>query len=310
MKGALSYSLFGFDRSRAENSFDFQSYLRGLHLCIRFNRLIYPGWTNVLNIDNASYNSPYKPIFDWHENQGNLTINVFEDGKPLCLAMLQRLRAVFMMDGSNWKFTHVLCRDLDSISTYREAQMVQEWIEEDKAIHCITDSISHTIPMMGGMIGFRPGYVNDILKITDNPSDAFDRLIERGQGIDYRHKGTDQDFLNRVIYPSCSTHATEHFIKGMSHNLIEGNGRHYSVTYNRPKWIFDTNWTNEICSSLEADINETNLLVGHVGAAGYYETPTMRFLYHKDPFKESYQELEMMKGFEKIFYWSTREDLR
>ena len=296
MKGAISYALFGYDRERAHNCFDFLSYLRSMHICLRFNRLIYPGWQMVVNIDKATFDSPYKSLFLWYVQKGYIRFVIHENGAPLCRAMLWRLHTVFSYTHPEWEFSHVICRDLDSISTYREAQMVAEWVKEDKAMHCITDSVSHTIPAMGGMVGFRPGYVNDIMKITQHPQDAWNNLMAMAIDIDYRVKGSDQDFLGRVMYPKLCQNATEHFIKGRPHDLVEGNGRHYSVPTEpiavSPKFV------------------ETNLLAGHVGAAGVYEAPTRKFLYYDDPFKSDYAEIETMKGFEQLFYWTTREDLR
>jgi hypothetical protein len=298
---AISYSLFGYNREREANSFDFSSYLRGFHINIRFNRILYPNWITVLNLDHATYNSPYKPIFDWHVSKGYAKISLQDSGAPLCKSMLWRLKTVFDYDHPNWRYTHVICRDLDSIATYREAQMVQQWVEEDKAIHCITDSISHTIPMMGGMVGFRPGYVNDLLKLNINPEQAWDKLLSLAPDIDYRRKGSDQDFLNRIVHPKCAHNATEHFILGMRHDVIENNGRHYSI---------DPSIKPEGVSDEMRDKLEEKKLAGHVGAAGFYETPTMYFLYHHDPYKEDYKELEEMPEFDKIFYWRERADLR
>jgi hypothetical protein len=298
---AISYSLFGYNRERHKDCFDFNSYLRGLHICIRFNRILFPEWVNVLNIDSATYNSPYKPIFDWHVSKGWLRINLCHDGDPLCKAMLWRLKTVFDYDHPSWRYTHVICRDLDSISTYREAQMVTEWVKEDKAIHCITDSVSHTIPMMGGMVGFRPGYLKDLLNLNTTPELSWNKLLSLAPDIDYNRKGSDQDFLNRVVHPKCAHHATEHFILGMRHDVLENNGRHYSLD----ETIVPEGVDPEIRYKLEE-----KKLAGHVGAAGFYEQPTMYFLYHHDPFKKDYEELETMKGFEQIFYWNKREDLR
>lgn len=299
----VSYALFGFDRDRAANCFDFNSYLRGMQICLRFNRLLFPEWQMTVHVDQATWDSPYRPIFDWHASKGFIRFVVHPNGTPLCRNMLWRLDSVFEYEHPNWRNSHIICRDLDSIPTYREAQMVEEWIREDKALHCITDSVSHTIPMMGGMIGLRPGYVNDIMKLSSNPSDAFESLMNQASGIDFRVKGSDQDFLNRVMYPKLCQNACEHFILGMPHNLVEGNGRHYSV----PDVAIETK--GGLPLSLE-QLQETNRLCGHVGAAGFYEAPTMKFLYWDDPFKEEYAELESMPEFRSIFYWHVREDLR
>lgn len=295
---AISYALFGWDRAQHKDCFDFLSYLRSMHICIRFNRILYSGWDNVINMDEATYNSPYRKIFDWHLSKGFIKIKLWPNGEPLCKAMLWRVATVFDYSHPNWTYSHVICRDLDSISTYREAQMVKQWIDEDKAIHCITDSVSHDIAMLGGLCGFRPGYVNDILKLTNRPELAFDKLMEKGKGMDFNVKGSDQKFLNDFVYTTpCANSATEHFIKGRVHDRKEENGRHYSVD-----------------ESIDIGVPElfkaTNLFCGHAGAAGFYEIPTLRFLNRYDPYEKDYIELETMREFAQIFYWRSREDLK
>jgi hypothetical protein len=91
----------------------------------------------------------------------------------------------------------------------------------------------------------------------------------------------------------------------MPHNLMEGNGRHYSV----PTDIDLLHGASRI--PIQQDqLQETDRLAGHVGAAGFYEAPTMKFLYYDDPYRDEYAELESMQEFDKIFYWKYREDLR
>ncbi len=285
MKRAISYSLFGFERKRPDNCFDFDCYMRGLHINVRFNRILYPGWTTVINVDNKTYHSPYKTIFDWHIDKGFIQMNLQADNEPLCKAMLWRLKPIYDYAHPEWTWTHVICRDLDSIATYREAQMVQEWVNEDKTIHCITDSISHNIPMMGGMIGIRPAHI-----VSRLGYDSWQKLLDYDKAIDYSVKGSDQAFLNRALYPRLADTSTEHFIKGMVHNLPEGNGRHYRV-----------NEDQEI--GVDPRFKETNLFCGHVGAAGYYEAPTMKFLHYDDPYRNEYKSLENRQAFRGLFYW-------
>jgi len=288
---AISYSLFGFERGRQENCFPFESYLRSMHICVRLSRILYPDWQIVLNIDHASYNSPYKDIFDWHHGKGFIKINKCPNNEMLCKAMLWRLKPIYDYVHPEWTYSHVICRDLDSIPTFREAQMVQEWINENKTMHCITDSISHNIAAMGGLVGFMPGYFNERMGVG-----TWDEIMEMAKGIDFNKKGSDQDFLNRVIYPRCADSATEHFIKGRVHDLAEGNGRHYSVP--------------DIDIGIDPKYKETNLLAGHCGAAGFYEAPTMKFLHYDDPYRDEYLPLETMPQFSSIFYWQTRPDLK
>jgi hypothetical protein len=298
MKKAVSYSLFGYGREKHKDCFDFHSYLRSMHICIRFNRILYSGWENVINMDEATYNSPYKKIFDWHQERGFIKIKLWPNNTPLCAAMLWRIATVFDYDHPSWRYSHVICRDLDSISTYREAQMVKQWIDEDKAIHCITDSVSHDIAMLGGLCGFRPGYVNDALKLTDNPSHVFEKLMERGAGIDFNVKGSDQKFLNDFVYnTSLAYSATEHFLLGRFRDRKEENGRHYSID-------------ESIDIGVPEFFKATNLLAGHCGAAGFYEIPTLRLLNRYDPYEKDYVDLETLPEYAQIFYWRTREDLK
>jgi len=148
----ISYALFGYNKEQQANCFSFDSYLRGLCINLRMNRLLYPDWEIVLNLDQSTYDG-FKDLFD------RLPISVrIHEPAPLCKAMLWRMKPIFEMENGHWKYSHVLCRDLDSPATYREVQAVNYWMMRDKALHAITDSVSHDIPLMGGMIGVIPKY--------------------------------------------------------------------------------------------------------------------------------------------------------
>src|SRR5687768_15698714 len=153
----ISYSLFGYNQQHP-SCFSFDSYLRGFMLNLRMNRLIYPDWNIVLHLDEGTYRG-HVGLFDSLTKAGICEVVICEPS-PLCKAMLWRMKPVFEMHEGQWKYSHVLCRDLDSPSTYREAQAVKYWMNKDKAMHAITDSVSHTIPLMGGMIGMIPAYFN------------------------------------------------------------------------------------------------------------------------------------------------------
>ena len=141
-KKAISYALFGFNKERQLNCFDFNSYLTGLMINVRLARLIYPDWTIVLNTDQNTYNG-FKPLFDGIG--GDIYIH---PEAPLCKAMLGSLHPAFMAD----KYPHVICRDLDSPLTYREAQCVKFCENRENGLQAIADSVSHGSPLLGGMI--------------------------------------------------------------------------------------------------------------------------------------------------------------
>jgi hypothetical protein len=279
---AISYALFGYGKAREANSFDFNSYLRGLMINVRVNRILYPDWITVVNIDQNTFNSQYNPIFMFLQEKGFCIFNSQLEDEPLCKKMLWRLDPIFAMKEGEYMFTHVICRDLDSVVTYREAQAVQEWLNEGRFMHCITDSISHTIPMLGGMVGFYSSHFRETFNVT-----TLKDLLS-GSQIDYNVKGSDQSFLNAEVYPKLLDSATEHFIKGMPWNLPETNGRHYRINEN-------------IDIPVETKYKEINNVCGHIGAAGYYEVQMMQFLRHMDPYEKDYREIETQ--FKNIFYW-------
>lgn len=280
---AFSFSIFGYGREKAANCFDHDNYVTGLMANIRFNRILFPNWVNVLSIDEASYDSHYRKFYDWMQGHGHLVINLCPNDEPLTRAMLWRLKPIFFFTHPEWTYTHVLCRDTDSIPTYREAQAVQQWIQEGKTIHCITDSISHTIPMMGGMIGIMPSGFTSIMNVR-----TWDDLMSMSTGIDFNRKGADQDFLGRYIYPKCSDSSTEHFVLGMKHTIPEGVGRHYSIP-------------DVPVEGVDEQYKITNDCGGHIGCAGFYGPPTIKFLRYSDPYEAEYFEIE--KQFPKLFYW-------
>lgn len=284
MSRAIAFSLFGYDRTESKDTFPFEVYLRGLQYNIRIARVLYPNWDIVVNMDHATYASKYQKYFDWLQNHGFIKIVLHQDNQPLTLAMLWRLHTVFTYTHPEWVYTHVICRDIDSVPTFREAQAVQQWIQEGKACHGITDSVSHNIAMMGGMIGFAPGAFSSIMGVN-----SYEDLMRLGSGYNFKAKGTDQTFIRDVIYPKVCRDITEHFVLGMVHNLPEANGRHYSI----PDIDID---------NVSREFQEcTNAMAGHCGAAGCYEPPTIKFLNHIDPYRNEYAEIE--KAYPRLFFW-------
>lgn len=275
MKGAISYSLFGYERDRAENCFDFHSYLRGLAINIRMARLVYPGWDIILQTDKSTYEG-WKELLDAYP----IKIEVHQDGVPLTLAMLWRLRPCFDLE-----YTHVLCRDLDSPLTYREHQAVQYWMNRDKAAHAITDSISHDVPMLGGMIGFRPQYFRDKMGVS-----TWDELIRLRSNYNWEQKGSDQSFLRDIVYPKFAQHTidsiTQHYILGMPNSFL-------------------SDYHNKI-QDLELDgvpheMKESNDTCGHIGAAGAYNVALDKFLVK---YRDRFTDLQKAEDYRKdIFHW-------
>lgn len=281
MPKCISYSLFGYGSERNKDSFDFNSYLRHLLINIRMNKLLYTDWETVVQIDEETQVSPFGELLS------KLPIK-FEVNKreSLTKMMLWRLKPLFTESHGDKYYSHVICRDLDSPATYRETQAVAQWIYNDKAAHAITDSISHTIPMMGGMIGFRPDMFTMLTGYT-----SFQQMFE-GCSIDFRIKGADQDFLCRKIYPTFAQHGkdsiTQHYVKGMPNTFLSD--YHNSIPDYPIPFILDGN-----------DLRDSNDVCGHIGSSGFYDIVMFNFL---RKFKHRFTDLiDIEKQFPDVAYW-------
>lgn len=268
---AISYALFGYNKERQDNCFDFNSYLRGLMINIRMNRLLYPDWVTVLHLDRETYEG-FNELFDALP----ITVVVCEPA-PLCKAMLWRMKPCF-----DQTYSHVICRDLDSPATYREVQAVTDWINKGDAMHAITDSVSHNLPVMGGMIGFVQGY------FVDRFGQDWDIFVNIG--IDYQRKGSDQTFLNKIVYPAYANKGSE----SITQHYVLGHGDTFLAGY--------MNHIPNIELPLDPELKESNSICGHIGAAGFYTTVATKFLYkYRDQFEDL---IEIERKHKDIFYWT------
>lgn len=267
----ISYSLFGFNKERNDSCFDFNTYLRGLLINIRLNKLLFPDFIVRLHTDSHTFEG-FKELFD------SLPIQiVICDNAPLTLSMLWRMKPCF-----DTNVNLVLCRDLDSPPTYREAQAVQYWMNKDKAAHAITDSISHDVPMLGGMIGFKRIYFKDYTGF-----DSWESMVNTG--MDWSKKGMDQTFLTQKVYPCFAKHGsdsiTQHYIKGMPDSFLMDCHNHIQ----------------DMELSIPFEYKESNDICGHIGSAGFYEPPMMKFM------RKTWDKFSDLNAIEKkyshIFWW-------
>lgn len=266
----ISYALFGYNQKN--EGFDFNTYLRGFMINVRLARLIYPDFQIRLHLDKNTYTA-FKSLFD------SLPIQLeILNEEPLCKAMLWRMKPLF-----DENVEVVLCRDLDSPITYREAQAVKYWMNKDKAAHAITDSVSHDVPMLGGMIGFKRRYFKDYTGFS-----SWDEMVN-GSGLDYSKKGTDQTMLTNKVYPCFAKHGrdsiTQHYVLGMPNSFL-------SDCHNK---------IQDMELSIPYDYKESNDICGHIGAAGYYEGALLKFLHkHVDKFNDL---RDAESAFSDIFFW-------
>lgn len=270
----ISYSLFGInDTSQA---FDFRSYLRGLEINLRIAEVLYKDWQVCVVTDIKTFTSKYSAYFDYHMKAEKIRVELVEDSQ-LCLMMLRRLMPAF---SKAIVYDRVICRDTDSLLCYRERQAVQYWERGGKIAHAITDSISHNIPLMGGMIGVMSREFREVINCN-----TFDEMVNLKTDINYNGKGADQEFLNAAILPKVAGSITEHYVLGMPESF---RGDCHRIIQDEDIKVEDV-W------------RETNALGFHIGAAGYQTDNTIKFLKEHGMNNEYYDFIE--KKFPETFYW-------
>lgn len=279
---AISYSLFGANTSY-ENCFDHRAYLRGLGINIRMAEVLYPGWEIRISVDTATHEAYYDLFKNWSEGR-KIKIDVLQPS-ALCEMMLWRLQPIFKINTfGGHLYERIICRDADSLLTYRERQAVAYWEQGPKMAHAITDSVSHNIPLMGGMCGFMSGpFMNRM------GARSFDELLSLAQGIDFNRKGSDQTFLNQYVLPKVHDSITEHYCLGMPQSF---RGDCHHVIQDIP--------VN--CLELDTEaLKETNALGWHIGASGFQTDGTVKWLEKYGVNNDYWSEVE--KQYSSIFYW-------
>jgi hypothetical protein len=254
----LSYSLFG-----DPLSFEFGFYLRGVYFNLRMNTILYKGFDCYVHVDENLKS-------DFIESLWPLLCNhaiIYEKPAPRCHSMLWRMKPLFE-SGSNY----VICRDLDSVSTYREANCVYDWLQSGLPFHAINDNDAHA-GLMGGMVGFRS---EDFKRDTGYIS--FEQMI---QGQDLKKHGSDQNFMNKHIHPKIKDGLFMHKLKGQGIEAKKIETRTPTGFVNQKLWTSD-------------------LISRYIGSAGVIDFELLRFFksFDDDP---KFDEFE--KKFKNICYW-------
>jgi hypothetical protein len=261
----ISYSLFG-----DPTSFEFGFYLRGIYFNARMNRLLYPDWETWIYMSSKLIEKYYGLINDLGRIIPKLSVLEQDDNPPKCLGMLWRMMPIFE-DG----VTHVLCRDADSITTYREAQCVLTWETGNTVAMNITDNPSHS-GMMGGMCGFNTAKFKQMTGYK-----TFEGMVK---GLKLTEHGSDQNFLNSAVLPKIKNHVYDYYLDG------HGCGGGYKMNH-VPKVKIP---------NVSENLWESNLTIRHIGGAGCVDMELLRFFQRFDK-DERFDNFE--KSYPQIMYW-------
>lgn len=191
----ISYSLFG-----EPTKWEFGYYLRGIYFNVRMNRILMPGWQTRIYLSNGILNKFYPFFKDLDVVNKNIALYEENDNPQHCLGMLWRMKPLFDKD-----VEVVLCRDADSVITYREAQINNYFVQSPMLFHGINDNDAHG-GLMGGLVGFKAEGFRQ-----KTGYQGFNTMVA---GLDLRKHGSDQDFLNKTVYPKIKNWLMMHIIKG------------------------------------------------------------------------------------------------
>lgn len=248
---AISYSLF-----KDCEDWEFGYYLRGLYFNLRMNRLIYPEWVTFIHVEQKIYEEDEHYMADLVElfQCKIITFNKC----PRCEAMLMRLNVAF-----NEQVSYILCRDLDSITTYRESKSVERWLLSNNNAHGMNDNPAHGgMALMGGMCGFKADVIRKLF-------DSFHYLI---YDFDLTKHGSDQQLIGERIYP----HIKDSF-------------------------YFDQSPANNTAEYYSNNLWESDLTCRHIGSAGVVDMELLRFFNRHDRNNNQYKDFETKHRH--ICYW-------
>jgi len=255
----LSYSLFG-----DPNSFEFPFYLRGLYFNLRMNRILYPDLKSVVAIQRGLLAEPL--INDIEDLFPELSI-IREMTSPRCESMLWRMKPLF--EGLD-----VICRDTDSVSTYREACCVYGWIDSGLPFHAMNDNDAHT-GLMGGMVSFNSREFRE--------ATGFNSFAQMVEGLDLTKHGSDQNFMNKHILPKISNNLLLHMDKGAGCQALVTQ----PIPQSHPR-VARKLWV-------------TDLISRYIGSAGVIDFELLRFFKSVET-SGDYMRFESKHS--KIFYWA------
>lgn len=185
-----------------------------------------------------------------------------------CAKMLWRLAPAWDPNVS-----YVFSRDLDSLPTWRERCVVEEFISSGCGLHTIHDNVSHC-GVMGGLCGVNVTSFREAIGAM-----TFREFIIAAGYTNARWDvhGADQDYLNGKIAPRMSI--LEHSVfKRTDEN---GNQIHRSPSTNTVRFITEVPNLGTLGVS-EKVRQESDALVNYMGTAGYHLERALEFYESRD----------------------------
>lgn len=179
-KNIISFSLFGANPRYCEVSV----------INAQLAKEIYPEWTCRFYVDE----SVPTVIVERLRAEGAEVIFI----QPHQKAISGLFWRFFVMDDPNVQC--FICRDADSIISYKEKAAVDEWLVSGKWFHIMRDNLNHSELILAGMWG---GYTGVFPNMEDIIAHYLPSILVKNNNI-------DQVFLRRILYPTVAQSVLVH----------------------------------------------------------------------------------------------------
>ena len=169
---------------------------------------LFPDYELWIYHDESLYNNYYGGVILRLASAGLIKLKFMGTNPDICKAMLWRLEPLFDSD-----VDFLFCRDTDHTPTHREHKMNEQFISSGKVLHCVQDNPAHSCPMLGGLVGFKTKDTKSRLRC-----DSVSELIRLHSYEDKLNEhGTDQEFLNKHVWPILKRHSAFHSVRPENH---------------------------------------------------------------------------------------------
>jgi hypothetical protein len=198
MKRCVSYSYFRspssvYEREKGNAAKQFEQFLP---LLVRAHHALWSTYDLVIHHDFEIEKLPYWPALVRMSAAKLLRLRCMGESRTLCQSMLWRMQEIWEPE-----YVVVVCRDVDSIPSLRDRRAVEEFVADGgRAVHVIHDNPAHG-GLMGGTLAVIPARFRTLTGFsTFEEFEAECKLAYPEES--WNTHGTDQHFLNRVVYPS------------------------------------------------------------------------------------------------------------
>lgn len=234
---------------------------------------IFPGYELRIHHDEHLYHANGGDVLHGLARRGLVNL-IYTPSRPKCWAMLHRLLPA-------WDPTveYVICRDVDSLPTWRDRQCVEEFVASRHNVGVIHDNWEH-----GGMMGGLSHFKAEALRSQWSSFDDF--IAEAGRADSaWEEHGQDQVWLNETVHRL--GRVLEHSIRSRNVTTIAGSDFRNAIA------TPDKDATQSV-SQAAREYSDT--FTNYMGSSGYRLQPARDFYMKHSPIAVIVRDAEVLAG--------------